>query len=120
MLVLYLYKNMLSLVNNIKTLIGYNPTITSITEKILMEVTNMIVVGFIHLANTFRCYDLFHCPTINLSIEGQLDWVNNILVKFFQVDACTILLNSFFNMIKDVLIRDKTQLILSHICYLYS
>ena len=45
---------MLSFIDNIKTDFWNSPSVSSIFKKILVEVSNMILVMLIHLSDTFR------------------------------------------------------------------
>ncbi len=56
MLILYFYKYMLLFIYNVKTYLWHFPSVSGIFENILMEITYMVLVMFIHLADTFCFY----------------------------------------------------------------
>ena len=81
MLVLQLDEDMLLLIDYIKPSIGYFPASSDIAEEVLMEVANVVCIRLIYLADALSFDNLFDLLVINLSVKGQLNRVNKVLVK---------------------------------------
>ena len=99
---------MLSLIHNIKTYFRNSPSMSSIFKKILVEVSNMILVMLIHLSDTFSLNYFMKVASINLSIECKFDWVYNIFIELSEINKTLILFNRISNMIENICIRDET------------
>jgi len=73
---------MLILIDYIKACRWDSPSPTYEFEEILMEVTNMISIGFIYLTDTLGFYYIRNTLSINPSVKGKLNRIYNILIEF--------------------------------------
>ena len=89
-----------------------NVAVSNILENSLMEIPNVIVIGFIPLTENFIAYNLIPRRLINSFIKNQLNGINYVFVKPLEVkrfELFTIFLNSCFYVICEVLFTYKRQ-----------
>ena len=119
MFVFHFNINVPFIIQNIKTalitILRNNPSVSSEFKKVLMEITDSVVVSLIYLTNTLGFYRLPHRLTIYLCIECKFNRVNNIFIEFLQINIATILQDRSLYMIINIFIRNKAKIILSHI-----
>lgn len=116
MLVFHLNINMQLIIFHIETHSWNNPSITSIMEKILMEITDTVGVRLVYLAEALIFDSLLNCLTIDFGIKCQFNGVDDIFIELLKSDFTSISFYSLFDMFIYIFIRDEPEIVLmSHI-----
>lgn len=84
MLVLKFSINVQFVIFDIKSLRRNFPTFSSITEQVLMEITNTVGIAFVYLSKAFILNHLLNCFPIDFRIKSQFYRIDNILIKLMQ------------------------------------
>ena len=95
------------------------PSVTNEGKKVLVEVPNTVVVRFVNLSDTFCLNSFFYCLAVYFRIKGKFNRINNIFVEFIKVYGSPILQSRSLDMIENIIIRDKAEIISSHCSLLF-
>lgn len=114
MLVFHLHINMQLIVFHIESHSRNYPSITSITEKILMEITDTVGVRLVYLAEALIFDGLLNCLTIDFGIKCQFNGVDDIFIELLKSNFTTISLYSLFDVFIHIFIRDEPKIVLMY------